>query len=356
MKFTLASIVAFLPLLAAVANAAPASYNRRSTELSEEMLMTRQPTEYIYDDLTTRAKKKLPAPGPHANTILNTQKAQVARKTAKDKNAAKNQKVLKAFKKPVHDKKAKTPADKAADKKRGQAMTKAMKDHKAKNTAWHAAGKKTPEQVKARKAAQTARRADRKAGKPVTPPAPHVVRKKSGSAPKPKERLTPAQKATNKAAFKDANAKLRATQKLPGRKDTYTVGKTTVTGKDVRQGIFNTHLHKARPIGDSENKNPKVFENRPYSATHPTLAGQKAIKSKVDGQIYENPLKKSHQGHISGTPGAARVMTYEKDGKSKFKVMGHDTAAGGDASDHYKAKHTPAKRDFLEVEDFEDWE
>lgn len=92
---------------------------------------------------------------------------------------------------------------------------------------------------------------------------------------------------------------------------------------------------------------PKRFNNRPYSATHPdpALAGKRPIANAGKGQEY--PIKSgSHNGYIgSGDVGAGRIVLYKnkKDRqRTSYAVIGHDPARGGDASDHYLATHTKA--------------
>ena len=105
------------------------------------------------------------------------------------------------------------------DKKKAGAasrvITQNQKANKQARTAKWDAAKKTPQQKKDKKAAQTARRADRK--KTGTPAPANAVSKK--------EKVSKQQKHAVKQRFQSAKDKLGKTQGLPGRKATISVGK-----------------------------------------------------------------------------------------------------------------------------------
>jgi len=66
----------------------------------------------------------------------------------------------------------------------------------------------------------------------------------------------------------------------------------------------------------------------------------------------EYPIKSgSKTGWIGvGEVGAGRVITYDRWGKSKYAVVGHDLSKGGDPTDHYLAKQQKAKRELYDEE------
>ncbi|KAJ2922776.1 hypothetical protein H1R20_g14331, partial [Candolleomyces eurysporus] len=346
MKFFIPFLVSVVPLvlhLAATTQAAPLAV--------QGDLRARDPTDSLVDDLVARALnlRKL------SQTIQAIQKGQTARKSADDKKKALNSKTIRNLKKPKTTDPAKmAPKDKQAQKGIGQAITKAVKDKKDKNRSKLEAKKKTPAQAAKSKEEKAQRRKDRKAtGAPAPPPkAPG----KKAVEKKDKKAITSAERNQVKDAFKKADRKKKEIGNLPGRKDTFEVGKNKFSGKDVRQGVFNSYLHKGHPVGDSPaNKNPKTFNNSPYSATHPdpNLRNKPAIPAPGYRKGREYPIKtNSHNGYTgSGPVGAGRVVTYKDGAKKEVAVIGHDASKGGDPTDHYLAKHTKAKRELIE-----DWD
>ncbi|KAJ2913117.1 hypothetical protein MD484_g7289, partial [Candolleomyces efflorescens] len=364
MKFSLTFVALVSTALFAVVHAAPAPLC--DGELCSEVA-ARDLGDVAFEDLAVRASKakaKAPAKAPakaskkssgsqKANIsqgILNAQKKQGNRVDARKKKSANNKKVVQTaggqIKKDVNaarDKaraKGKPLTNAQVDKKKAgaanRAISKAQKANKAAKTAKYNAAKKTPQQKKDRKAAQTARRAERRKTGAAAP----------ANAVSKKQKVSKQQKHAVKQRFQSAKTKLGKTQGLPGRKASISVGKEKTDGRAVRQATFNSYLHSKTPIGRNPiNKQPKQFNNRPYSATHKdrTIAGKKPLPQ--NGKEY--PIKNNSPNGFTGqgSVGALRAVTYKKGGKNHVKVMGHDASRGTDPNDHYVATR--------EVEEFD---
>jgi hypothetical protein len=149
-------------------------------------------------------------------------------------------------------------------------------------------------------------------------------------------------KAQGKRTFGAAAAAQKATTHLPSRKKIYNVNEKVngkvqqvkYNGADVRRAVFNSHLHKNRPV----NFQPKTFENRPQ--------GPKGNKSKpipyMKGKGREFPLSQSPAGYKGERPGAARAIIQRTKTGHKFQgVVAHNPALGGKHpghNDHFLVK------------------
>jgi len=142
----------------------------------------------------------------------------------------------------------------------------------------------------------------------------------------------------------------------------------TFTGEDVRQGIYDAHLHKRAPVGRYNKKvcrgldhltewrltvlQPTQFNNTPYSNLHPdrSLRGKRRIAAKDynAGASLEIPILKNRKACYNGkgAVGAGRVITWKGDaGRNEFVVVGHDESRGRkeeDKNEHYIATHRKA--------------
>jgi len=151
-----------------------------------------------------------------------------------------------------------------------------------------------------------------------------ALRTQQAANQKQKER-----KAEGKKTFGVAAAAQKATTNLPNRKKIYNVNEKVngkvqqvkYNGADVRRAVFNSHLHKDKPV----NFQPKTFENRPQ--------GPKDNKSKpipyMKGKGREFPLSQSPAGYKGEKPGAARVIIQPTKKGYKFQgVVAHNPALG----------------------------
>lgn len=238
-------------------------------------------------------------------------------------------------------------ADKLRKQEKSRVATQARKDNKAAKTQAWAAKKKTPQQKVATQAAAAARRKERQR---TGAPSPANQAKLAKNV-----RPTKQEKQNVKDRFQAARQKFSQTQGMPTRGQTATVGQNSANGRAVRQSVFNSYLHQKNPIGRNDNRLPKPFGNRPYSATHgnPNLRNTPPLPQ--GGRSFKEfpVINNSPNGWTgSGNVGALRTVTYKQGGQRHAAVIGHNTNAGGNHEDHYVATVT---RD-LESSDMEDFE
>ncbi|KAJ2912940.1 hypothetical protein MD484_g7475, partial [Candolleomyces efflorescens] len=209
------------------------------------------------------------------------------------------------------------------------------------------ANKKSPAAKAATKQAAATKRQQRKRTGAPSP----------GNQPKlPKNvKPTPQQKQDVRNHLEAARQKYEQTQGLPGRGQTVTVGLNSATGREARQSVFNSYVHKKSPIG--RQRVPKRFGNHPYSNRHGDrrLRGQRPIPG--GGRSFkEFPLiPNSATGWTGQGPvGALRSITYKKGyGAHKSRhaaFIGHDPNRRGTPGDHYLAQITSGKTDMGKFE------
>jgi hypothetical protein len=348
MKFTLSFVALVSTALFAAVHAAPVPLC--NGELCSQVA-AREVIDVNFDDLVTRAPAKPSSKkssgsqkGNISQGILNVQKKQGQKPQTQHKKTAANNKLIQKksadinskvqiFRKKAEGKLEKTQINKKSDKLRNAEKSRVIsqnrKDTKAARTAQWNSKKNSPAQKTTNKAAQTARRADRKA-KGLPSPANQVSTK---------TKISKQQKHNVRQRFVAAKEKLKKMEKtgtVPGRKDTLSVGPHTTDGRAVRQSAFNNLLHSKTPVGRNPiNKQPKMFNNRPYAKGHKdaTLANKKAIpqNGKEYPIINNSPNGWTGQGGV----GALRTVIYKQGGQRKLAVVGHDPKRGGDANDHY---------------------
>ncbi|KAJ2912938.1 hypothetical protein MD484_g7477, partial [Candolleomyces efflorescens] len=275
--------------------------------------------------------------------ILAIQKAQGKKPERKAEKKRARDAVLKSGAKNINARTAKykkrPDKDGQRRKEQNRELSQARKNRKAERANQWAAKKNTKAQKDVTKAAATARRQER--------------RRTGASAPKNQPKQEKNVKPTKqlrqnvKDRFKGARDMYAKTLGMPARKQTATVGTTKATGREVRNAVFNSYVHRKKPIGDQ--KMPKVFDNSKYSADHPdpNLRGKRPL-SEGGKAFKEFPvIPKSQSGWIgSGRVGAMRTITYKEGGEKRMSVIGHDPSRGGDGGDHYVAKITREMDDF----------
>ncbi|KAJ2922444.1 hypothetical protein H1R20_g14648, partial [Candolleomyces eurysporus] len=355
MKFSVSFLALLSTALFAIVRAALAPMC--NGELCSEVAARDLSDAAAFDDLVIRASKaetpatKAPAQFSKrssgsqkaniAQGILDAQRKQGSRWEARKRKEATNKRFF-------QQNGAKIKVEKMRDAAKTRLITpirsqerKARKQVKVDHLA---AAKKTPEQKKDKKAAQTARRADRK--KTGTPAPANAV--------STKQKVSKQQKHAVKQRFQSAKNKLGKTQGLPGRKSTITVGEEITNGRAVRQAAFNTYLHSKTPISrDAGNKQPKQFKNIPYDKAHKdvSLRGKKPLPQ--NGKEYPIRNKGPNGFTGQGSVGALRTVTYKQGGKNHVKVVGHDASRGTDPNDHYVGTVTKREFDLYFEEDFE---
>ncbi|KAF8159672.1 hypothetical protein B0H34DRAFT_413223 [Crassisporium funariophilum] len=284
--------------------------------------------------------------------IVSTLRGQAARISAQEKKKRLNKKVIQVPKIPkpagylalsqVDCKVVDTNIKKATERAKSQARKKAKADR---TEFWKSKMPSNDAERKSRQAAKKAKKeANRIAGIPkglaVTPP----------TKSKPKFKLSKQDKKDVSKALCDAAEKMDKTQNVPGRKDTYTVGTSSWSGKDVRKAIMNTYVHSPYPIGPKYRETPKQFRNDPYVPNHndASLRGQRPLNApQVNGAppiFFEYPITKTPAGWqgTKGSPGTGRAITYHNGVNDVFHgVIGHDDSRGGVTGDHYLAQHQP---------------
>jgi hypothetical protein len=143
-----------------------------------------------------------------------------------------------------------------------------------------------------------------------------------------------------RANFAHAAAQQKKTVNMPSRNVRFTTpgGTQTVTGKDVRTAIFNSHHFADNLV----NRKPAVFENRPQGPPN----NRRVPLPKMKGTGTEFPVSNTPGGYQGGNPGRFRVITQTKpDGSHKFKgVIAHDErlpSTHPGYNDHFLLKQTP---------------
>lgn len=352
MKFTLSFVALVSTALFAAVHAAPAPLC--NGELCSQVA-AREVIDVTFDDLVIRAPAK-PSPkkssgsqkGNISQGILNVQKKQGQKQRTQQQKTAANNKLIQNksadIKSKVQnfrmDKKAEgrlsdaqinRKSDKLRNAEKSRVISQNRKDTKAARTAQWNSKKNSPAQKTTNKAAQTARRADRKAN----------------GLPSPANRVSTKTKVSKQqkhnvgqrfVAAKEKLEKMKNTGTVPGRKDTVSVGPHKTDGRAVRQSAFNNLLHSKTPVGRNPiNRQPKMFNNRPYAKDHKdaTLANKKAIPQ--NGKEYPIINKSPNGWTGQGSVGALRTLIYKQGGQRKLAVVGHDPKRGGDANDHYTA-------------------
>ncbi|KAJ2912452.1 hypothetical protein MD484_g7958, partial [Candolleomyces efflorescens] len=225
-------------------------------------------------------------------------------------------------------------ADRLRVKEKERALTQGLKDRKAaRGKAWADKKKSPEERAKVNKDAADRRKQRVKYGN-ATPLNAIKLEKNI--------KLTKQEKKNVKdrfAAAKEKHKQLKDT--MPKRGQTATVGSSSAQGRDIRNSVFNSNLHRKNPLGTQ--RMPKKFNNDPYSKIHGTLANQRPLPATAK-RLKEYPIiRNSPNGWTGNGPvGPLRTVTYKDGGRRHAAVIGHDTnpARGGNADDHYVATVT----------------
>ncbi|KAJ2936327.1 hypothetical protein H1R20_g767, partial [Candolleomyces eurysporus] len=364
MKFSFGLITTLVSVaLCGIVHAAPAPLCDGTNGLCAGVAARDVADPVMLDDLVTRAKKSSGVNNAATSKrILAVQKAQgQGPQKARVKKAA-NAAIQQGAKASVENKvqafrsqakkgvatgrQINAQADKIRGQEKSRVLGQARVDRKAAKTQEWAAKKNTPQQKAATRNAAAARRQDRKTNKLPSP----ANQAKLAKNVKP----TKQEKNNVKNRFQAARQKFGQTQGMPARGQTVNVGSNAASGRAVRQGVFNSYLHKKTPIGhNAANRQPKPFMNSRYSASHgdANLRGTRPLPRNAK-KVQEYPvINNSPNGWTgNGKVGALRAVTYKQGGQRRAAVIGHDTSRGGDANDHYVATR---EVESFDMEDFE---
>jgi len=277
------------------------------------------------DDLERRAAPYKVKPRP----VKITQAAQQARKNGVRTNVAQKQ-AANAIKKQSlaaqYAQKAAAPGFKPYGKPRS------AKKQPPNKPGYRAAGRKTGHRLPKQ---------------PKTPKAPAVKGADKTEKHKRTQAAALARKNQNiqkgRANFAYAAAQQKKTAKMPSRNARFTTpgGTQTVTGKDVRTAIFNSHHFSKKPV----NFKPNVFENKLQGPPDRRRAPLRGMK----GPGTEFPVSSTPGGYQGGNPGTFRVVTRTNpDGTHRFKgVISHDerrASTDPGYNDHFRLQNKGGRK------------